>query len=305
MAKGYLQDVEIVDFYNKPIITAYADSIGYVVPMKHIIEDHLGLDWKSMKRKMQTATEIPGGSERNPQEMVEVNLFNPIIVSGYDLSNGIGARLEHNYPEEDIPTFRPQQEYLCLPVEELNLFLAKISLNHVNPEVRENLYHYQKECGMALHDYWFRGMSINNRKDPSRISAARHDWCPRELTSKSLLKGATRYSAFAERNFESRVNPEDIEMHCKNVISNILDLELDAWDNQEGSLVFILAFMERAAFDILYFSIENNVPPEDLPDILDRNIQNAWENMGSLIIAVQAPFSPFPGLGRGAARELV
>lgn len=305
MARGYLQDIDFVDFYNRPIITAYSDEIGYVVPMKHIIEDHLGLDWKAMKKKMQSSTEIPGGSERNPQEMTEVNLFNPVIVSGYDLVNGISTRLEHSYPEDDIPTFRPQQDYLCLPVEELNLFLAQISLNHVNPEARENLYRYQKESGAALHDYWFRGMSVNSRTNPSRISSDRHDWCPREMTTKSLLKGATRYSAYAERNFDIRINPEEIEAHAKNAITTVLDLESDVWDSQEGAVVFLIAFMERAAFDILYFAIESNVPPEDLPEILERNIENAWANMGTLVISVQAPFNPFPGLGRGASRELV
>lgn len=60
MSKGYLQDVTWVDFYGKPIVTAYADDIGYVVPMKHIVEEHLGLDWKEQKKKMKGSTEIPG-----------------------------------------------------------------------------------------------------------------------------------------------------------------------------------------------------------------------------------------------------
>ena len=101
------------------------------------------------------------------------------------------------------------------------------------------------------------------------------------------------------------MNPEEIEQFAKNAIATALDLEADVWDDQEGAVVFLLAFMERAAFDILYFSIENNVAPEDLPDILERNIQNAWENMGSLVTSVQAPYSPFPGIGRGSPRELV
>lgn len=301
MARGYLQDVSFVDFYGRPIVTAYADDIGYVVPMKHIIEDHLGLDWKKQKSRMQDSTELPGGSERDPQE---VNLYNPIVVSGYDLSDGVADTLEGTYPEDDIPVFRPQSEYICLPVEEINMFLCTINLKSVRPEARENLYHYQKECGAALHDYWFRGMSVNSRKDPSRISSARHDWCPREMSTKSLVKGAARYAAHAERNFDSRLNPEEIEIFAKNAIASILDIEAEVWDGQEGYMTFLLAFMERAAFDILYFSIESNIPPEDLPEVLERNIQSAWESMGSLVIAVQAPFNPFPGIGRGAPREL-
>lgn len=304
MSRGYLQDVSWVDFYGRPIVTAYADDIGYVVPMKHIVEDHLGLDWKEQKRKMKASTEIPGGCLSTPQDVVEVNLYNPVIVSGYDLADGMIA-MEHEYPDDDIPQFRPQQDYTCLPVSEINLFLAQININRVKPEVRENLYQYQKECGAALHDYWFRGFSVNSRKDPSRISSDRHDHCPRELSSKSLLKGCTRYAAYAQRQHDSRVNPEEIEMHCKTVISQLLDLDSDTWDNQEGALVYNLGFMERAAFDILYFSIEGNVPPEDLPEVLERNLQNAWGNMGTLVISLQSPYTPFPGVGRGSARELV
>lgn len=288
MAKGYLQDIDFVDFYDKPIVTAYADEIGYVVPMKHIIEDHLGLNWEKQRERMQSSP-----------------LYNPVLISGYDLHNGISSKLESAYPEVDIPSFNSSSDYLCLPVSEINLFLCQINTLKVKEGLQDNLYQYQKECGMALSDYWFRGLSINNRKNPSRISSERHDWCPREMSSISLLKGATRYAAYAERNFDVRINPEEIEMYAKNAISAVLDIESAVWDDQQGSVVFILAFMERAAFDILYFSIESNVNPEDLTDVLERNIQNAWENIGTLIISVQSPYSPFPGIGRGASRELV
>lgn len=298
MAKGYLQDVEIVDFYNRPIVTAFSDEIGYVVPMKHIIEEHLGLDWKKMKKKMRNTVEVPG-----IDGLREVNLFNPVIVSGYDLSRGLGT--SSDFGAEEIPVFSPNADYLCLPVAEINLFLAQISINHVHLEVRENLYQYQKECGSALHDYWFRGLSVNGRKDPSRISSERHEWCPRELTTKSLLKSATRYSAFAERVFDSRMDPADIHSFANNAIASVLNLEEDTWSDQTDTVAFLIAFMERAAFDILYFSIEGNVPPENLQDVIERNLNNAWENMGSLIISVQSPYNPFPGIGRGASRELV
>lgn len=300
MAKGYLQDIAFVDFYDRPIVTAYSDECGYIVPMKLIIEDHLGLDWESMRKKINRTTTV-----RSDGGEVDVRLFNPVIISGYDINEGLSETLTSSYPEDDLPEFSSNAEYLCLPIDELNLFLAQISLNHVNIDVRENLYLYQKECGAALHDYWFRGLSVNNRTDPSRISSARHDWCPREQSSKSLAKAAARYSAYVERNFDSRVNPEEIEMFAKSAIANVMDIESEAWDDQEGAVVFLLSFMERAAFDILYFSIEGNVAPEDLQDVLERNIMNAWENMGSLIISVQAPFNPFPGVGRGASRELV
>lgn len=305
MAKGYLQDVCVVDFYQRPIITAYSDEVGYVVPMKHIVEDHLGLDWTSMRKKINRTSSIL--SEEGKE--TEVSLFNPITVSGYDLNEGLAEDLKDNlydlYPEEDIPEFSNSSEYLCLPVSEINLFLAQININNVNVEAREALYLYQKECGAALHDYWFHGMSINSRSNPSRVSSDRHDWCPRALSSQSLAKGAARYSAFAQRHFDDRVNPEEIESFAKAAISDLLDLESDQWDSQEGTVPFILAFLERAAFDILYFSIERNVAPTELVDVLERNLANAWQGMGSLIISVQAPYNPFPGVGRGSPRTLV
>lgn len=307
MSKGYLQDISWVDFYGRPIVTCYSDEVGYVVPMKHIVEEHLGLNWDSAKDKMKGSVEIPvenEGDRSDPIEMTTVSLYDPVIVSGYDLSEGM-VRMEHEYPDDDIPQFNPSSDYLCLPIKQLNLFLAQINIRKVSPEVREQLYVYQTECAAALHDYWFRGFSVNNRKDPSRISSERHEWCPREMATKSLEKGCARYSAYAQRQHDSRVNPEEILQFCKDAIYQLLDIESEHWDNQEGAVAFTLAFMERAAFDILYFAIEANVAPEDLQEILERNIQNAWENMGTLILSVQSPYTPFPGVGRGSARELV
>ena len=299
MAKGYLQDVSWVDFYGKPIITVYSDELGYVVPMKHIIEDHIGLDWTAMRKKINRTSQVYSDV---PDEVVEVQLFNPVKVSGYDLSEALDSL--NDFPDEDVPEFLHNQEYLCLPVDEINLFLAQININNVSMDVRETLYQYQKECGAALHDYWFRGFSVNSRTNPSRLSSDKHSWCPREMSSKSLLKGADRYAAYAKRQHDSRLNPEEIYMFCTTAISQLLDIENGTWDSHEGALVFNMAFLERAAFDILYACIESNVAPEDLPDILERNLNNAWEHMGTLVISIQSPYTPFEGVGRGMKREL-
>lgn len=299
MAKGYLQDVSWVDFYGKPIITAYSDTLGYVVPMKHIIEDHLGLDWTAMRKKMNRTSQVHSDVAG---EVQEVQLFTPVLVSGYDLSDAL--EVLNDYPGEDVPEFLPNQEYLCLPVDEVNLFLAQININNVSIDIRETLYRYQKECGAALHDYWFRGFSVNSRTNPSRISSDRHSWCPREMASNSLIKCADRYAAYAKRQHDSRLDPSEIHMFCVTAISQILDIDSGTWDNQEGALVFNMAFLERAAFDILYACIESNVAPEDLPDVLERNLNNAWEHMGTLILSVQSPYTPFKGVGRGLERGI-
>ena len=300
MANGYLQDVSWVEFYGRPIVTAYSEDLGYVVPMKHIVEDHLGLQWEKQREKLNRSVEIlddEGGS-------MDASLFHPVVVDGMDLSDGITA-MDHEYPEEDIPVFLPNQRYTCLPMSELNIFLAQISIRHVKLEVRRNLYLYQSECATALHEYWFRGMSVNKRKDPSRISSDRHDWCPREMSHRSLKKGCERFAAYALRQHGVEIEAESIMHFCNNAISDVLDLESGAWDRGGSTLAFILAFMERAAFDILYMSMEKSIEPSAMPEILERNINNAWEHVGTLVISVQPSYNAFAGVGRGAERELI
>lgn len=46
---------------------------------------------------------------------------------------------------------------LCLPIQYLNGWLFGIDINRCNPEIRDTLIKYKKECYQALHDYWFNG----------------------------------------------------------------------------------------------------------------------------------------------------
>lgn len=309
MARKYLQNVGVVDFYGRGILTGKDEDGKIYVPLKQIIEGHLGMDWGNFKQKMKR--HIDGAGDRS--------LYSPKVVR-YTRDSFEDFFMEQSEVGEDIiPHLEDAREYLehlfvnrdsvemvSLYVEELNLLLAQINaLSIPDQERREIVLDYQKECGKALHDYWFHGFAVNGRENPSRMSAKRHEWCPREMATRSLEKACSRYSAFAQKHFESRVNPEEIRMHVINSIVDILDLEHERWDEQDGTLAFLLAFMERAAFDILYFSIEGNIPPEDLPDALSRNLENAWEHVGNLVISVQSPYTPFPGVGRGASRELV
>lgn len=288
MAKGYLQDVDFVDFYEKPIITAYSDELGYIVPMKHIIEDHLGLDWESQRKRMKDSP-----------------LYHPEVVSGYDINEGLGSMLDMTYPVEDIPVFNSSSDYVCLPINELNLFLCQINLERVKESSRELVYQYQLECSQVLHSYWFRGAAINNRKDPSRISSSRHETCPRQQSHEALTKACKRYSLFVERTFDTRINPEEILNYAETEISQILDLDGEYANESESIVVYLMSFMERAAFDILFMLIEKAVPPDNLADDLRRNIENAWSGMGSMVLGVQSPYAVFPGVGNGSKRELV
>ena len=49
------------------------------------------------------------------------------------------------------------REMLCLPIQYLNGWLFGIDINRCNPEIRDTLIKYKKECYQALHDYWFNG----------------------------------------------------------------------------------------------------------------------------------------------------
>jgi hypothetical protein len=59
-----------------------------------------------------------------------------------------------------LPGDVQSREVTVLPVEMVPLFLAKISIKRVKPELREKLIRYQTECGKALYDYWFGGVAI-------------------------------------------------------------------------------------------------------------------------------------------------
>lgn len=288
MANGYLQDVGFIDFYEKPIVTAYSDEVGYIVPMKHIIEDHLGLNWEKQRERMNSS-----------------RLYNPVVVRGYDINAGLGTSLDLTYPIEDIPIFASNASYVCLPINELNLFLCQINLANVKAERQETVYQYQLECSQVLHNYWLRGAAINDRKDPSRISSDRHDFCPRQHSHEALTKACKRYSIFVERTFDTRIDPEQILHYCDQEIASILDLDSDTLGESESIVVYLISFMERAAFDILFMLIEKAVPPDNLSDDLRRNIMNAWEGMGTSILAVQSPYAVFPGVGNGIKRELI
>ncbi|WP_307981986.1 phage antirepressor N-terminal domain-containing protein [uncultured Haemophilus sp.] len=50
-----------------------------------------------------------------------------------------------------------KREMICLPIEYLNGWLFGIDINRCNPEIRDTLIKYKKECYQALHNYWFNG----------------------------------------------------------------------------------------------------------------------------------------------------
>lgn len=306
MKRKYLQDVSIVDFYGQPIFTGWDEESGqFVVPMKHLIEDHMGLEW-----------------ERQRQKLHDSELYNPVIASGKSfLHDGVleafGLWAVEADAETDAPMceggwdprelFNPEADYICLPVAELNLFICQINSSRVKYEnVRQNIVKYQKECGQALHDYWMYGAAVNHRENPSLVDSNKkpEDRSPRHWTAQRLIKATERYAKWCSSGGVT-VQPEDIQNYVKMAIYQLIDVDDETWEDPRGYVEYIIAFMERAASDILFMCMEKGVGPEELSEVAERNLLHCWENLQGSILAIQSPYSAFPGAGIGADRELV
>ena len=297
MARGYFQDVSWFSFYNRPIVSAYNEDHGYVVPMKHIVEEHLGLNWEKQRQRISQTIDIVG----DEGELLTVSLFHPVLVDGYDLVEGLN-NIDHEFPEEDIPVFSSKAQYVCLPLSEINIFLAQINLYKVREEARANLYRYQSECALALHEYWFRGFSINGRKDPSHIDGKRDSWNPRSNSTSILERTCTKYSNYALRMFDMSLDPSAIKSYVSSAIDELLCIDEEVLDSECTTVSFLIAFMEKAANDVIHRAIEINLSPEQLPDTLTACLGEAWGAMNGMILAVESPYDAF-GVGRGLPRS--
>lgn len=54
-----------------------------------------------------------------------------------------------------------RQEMICIPLELLNGWLFGIDGTRIKPELREKLITYKKQCYSTLHNYFFKGYSLN------------------------------------------------------------------------------------------------------------------------------------------------
>lgn len=59
------------------------------------------------------------------------------------------------------PSAGGSQESMCIPLEYLNGWLFGIDDSRVKPELKERLIKYKKECYRTLHQYFYRGFSLN------------------------------------------------------------------------------------------------------------------------------------------------
>ena len=112
---------QTISFNNQSLITVEQNGNHYVA-MKPICEN-IGIDWRAQRQRIVRD---------------EVLCSTVVIITTV-------AEDEKN------------REMLCLPIQYLNGWLFGIDINRCNPEIRDTLIKYKKECYQALHDYWFKG----------------------------------------------------------------------------------------------------------------------------------------------------
>jgi hypothetical protein len=108
-------------FYDDEIIAVLVEEKGtqiIYVPLRPIC-DYLGIDWSSQRKRIQRDTIL--------SEAIREIVITP---AGNKFAN--------------------PQEMVCLPLDFLNGWLFGITPSKVNPNIRERLLHYQRECYRVL-----------------------------------------------------------------------------------------------------------------------------------------------------------
>ena len=112
---------QTISFNNQSLITVEQNGNHYVA-MKPICEN-IGIDWRAQRQRI-VRDEV---------------LCSTVVIITTVAEDG------------------KNREMLCLPIQYLNGWLFGIDINRCNPEIRDTLIKYKKECYQALHDYWFNG----------------------------------------------------------------------------------------------------------------------------------------------------
>ncbi|MBY7733495.1 phage antirepressor N-terminal domain-containing protein [Francisella philomiragia] len=124
---------KVIKFHNQDIVVASQNGVDYV-SAKHIC-DNMGIAWQPQHRKL----------------MKDEVLNSTIIIMMMVADDG------------------KSREMLMIPVEYLNGWLFTISPNKVNPEIKEKIIEYKKECYKVLNDYFKHGVAVNdNFKDTQK-----------------------------------------------------------------------------------------------------------------------------------------
>lgn len=118
-------EVVAVKFYDDTLITLEKDGEHYVA-VRPIVEN-MGLDWKVQHRKL---------------------MDNPKFNCGHMTTVAKDGKI---------------REVLCMPIKKLNGWLFSINPEKVRADIRHIVEQYQEECFTVLHDYWHKGVAVNER----------------------------------------------------------------------------------------------------------------------------------------------
>jgi hypothetical protein len=270
--RTYLQDVTTVNFYGSDIVTGFCEETSkFYVPMKHIVEDHLGLGWEVQRRKLD-----------------ESPIYTPILVSGESLGD----------------SFNNANEYICLPLAELNIFLCQINVLRVPVEVRDTLLKYQLECTTVLHDYWMYGAAINGRVKPFDVTSDLRDYLPLKEVHRRFTRASESYAEYYTRQSDNDTNAESVRTAVYSIIQEF-NMKVPG-DDMSVIEEFILAYQLKAVADILYLMIRNEVcsVADEFVECITANLLACTNHSMGDILTIKAPYSPFPGANDGLPREL-
>lgn len=118
-----------IDFNGQPLLTIEQNGIHYTA-VKPICEN-IGLDWHSQRQRIHRDEVLSEGK---------------VMITS--------------------PSKGGSQDMLCLPIDYLNGWLFGVDASRVNPEIRDTLIQYKKDCYKVLHDYWHTGQAIHPAAQP-------------------------------------------------------------------------------------------------------------------------------------------
>ena len=176
-----------------------------------------------------------------------------------------------------IPTNGGNQNMICLPIEYLNGWLFGIDINRCNPEIRDTLIKYKKECYQALHDYWFNGKAERKTTVDDRTGLRN---AVNMLVSKKGLIYSDAYHLIHQRfNVESIEDltleqlPEAVEYVHKIILEGELITEAEL-PSSEKKFSFEFTEYELQQLIWLWFAFKRGVGTF-------QHIEKAFKTLGS------------------------
>lgn len=146
-----------ISFNQQEILAIIKDNKPFVA-IKPICEN-LGIDWEAQRKRINRDSVLSEGAS-----MMEAP------------SNG------------------GSQEMVCLPLEYLNGWLFGIDDSRVKSEIQEQLISYKKECYKTLHEYFFKGYSINKNaidQNPEILTSLSDEIRKLRIENKDLYRKMT------------------------------------------------------------------------------------------------------------------